>query len=46
MMGIKEDLLRWFISFFIVVLGSGVNIPLEFNKQLPKKMHKPIIRKL
>ena len=26
-------------------IGSGVNIPLEFNKQLTKKLHKPIIRK-
>ena len=25
--------------------GSGVNIPLEFNEQLTKKLHKPIIRK-
>ena len=25
--------------------GSGVNIPLEFNKQLAKELHKPIIRK-
>ena len=23
---------------------SGVNIPLEFNKQLAKELHKPIIR--
>ena len=28
------------------VSGSGVNIPLEFNKQLAKELHKPIIRKL
>ena len=26
--------------------GSGVNIPLEFNEQLAKELHKPIIRKL
>ena len=26
-------------------IGSGVNIPLEFNEQLTKKLHKPIIRK-
>ena len=26
------------------VSGSGVNIPLEFNKQLAKELHKPIIR--
>ena len=25
--------------------GSGVNIPSEFNKQLAKELHKPIIRK-
>ena len=25
--------------------GSGVNIPLEFNEQLVKELHKPIIRK-
>ena len=25
--------------------GSGVNIPLEFNKQLAKELHKPIIIK-
>ena len=24
--------------------GSGVNIPLEFNEQLAKELHKPIIR--
>ena len=28
------------------VSGSGVNIPLEFNKQLAKELQKPIIRKL
>ena len=26
--------------------GGGVNIPLEFNKQLAKELNKPIIRKL
>ena len=26
--------------------GSSVNIPLEFNEQLAKELHKPIIRKL
>ena len=26
--------------------GGGVNMPLEFNKQLAKELHKPIIRKL
>ena len=25
--------------------SSGVNIPLEFNEQLAKELHKPIIRK-
>ena len=25
--------------------GSGVNMPLEFNEQLAKELHKPIIRK-
>ena len=24
---------------------SGVNIPLEFNEQLAKELHKPIIKK-
>ena len=27
------------------VSGSGINIPLEFNKQLVKELYKPIIRK-
>ena len=27
------------------VSDSGVNIPLEFNEQLAKELHKPIIRK-
>ena len=26
--------------------GSGVNIPLEFNEQLAKELHKPIIKKI
>ena len=26
--------------------GGGVNIPLDFNEQLAKELHKPIIRKL
>ena len=26
--------------------GSDVNIPLEFNEQLAKQLHKPIIRKI
>ena len=25
--------------------GSGVNVPLEFNEQLAKELHKPIIKK-
>ena len=25
--------------------GSGVNVPLEFNEQLAKELHKPVIRK-
>ena len=46
MMDIKEDLLLWFISFFDKKLkGNGVNIPLEFNEQIAKKLRKPIIRK-
>ena len=46
-MDIKEDLLLWFIIFFDKKsTGGGVNIPLEFNKQLAKELHKPIIRKL
>ena len=28
------------------VSGGGVNIPLEFNEQLAKELHKPIIKKL
>ena len=27
------------------VSGSGVNIPLKFNEQLAKELHKPVIRK-
>ena len=43
---IKEGLLLWFIIFFNKKLkGSGVNIPLEFNEELAKELHKPIIRK-
>ena len=26
--------------------GSGANIPLEFNEQLAKELHKPLIRNL
>ena len=38
MMDIKEDLLLWFT-------GIDVNVPLDFNEQLAKELHKPIIRK-
>ena len=31
--------------FDIKLTGSGVNVPLEFNEQLAKELHKPIIRK-
>ena len=45
-MDIKEKLLRWFRKFFHKKSkGCGVNIPLEFNEQLAKELHKPIIRK-
>ena len=47
-MDIKEDLLLWLNSASLTdksVSGSGVNIPLEFNKQLAKESHKLIIRK-
>ena len=27
-------------------IGSGVNIPLEFNQQLAKQLHKTVIKKL
>ena len=45
-MGIKEDLLFMVYNFFDKKsAGSGVNIPLEFNKQFAKELHKPVIRK-
>ena len=44
MMDIKEDLLLWFINFDKKSSGSGLNIPLQFNEQLAKELHKPIIR--
>ena len=45
-MDIKEDLLLWFIYFLIKnPQVACVNIPLEFNEQLAKELHKPIIRK-
>ena len=28
-----------------ISVGSGVNAPLEFNEQLAKELHKPIIKK-
>ena len=46
MMGIKEDLLLWFKRFLIKSWKvTSVNIPLEFNEQLAKELHKAIIRK-
>ena len=46
-MDIKEELLLWFIHFFDKnSTVSGVNIPLEFNEQLVKELHKSIIKKL
>ena len=46
MIDIKEVLLLWFIIFFDKKSADGsVNIPLEFNEQLAKELHKPIIRK-
>ena len=46
MMGIKEDLLLWFTRFLIKSWkATSVNIPLEFNEQLAKELHKAIIRK-
>ena len=47
MTDMKEDLLLWFIYFFNKKSkGSGINIPLEFNEQLVKELHKPIMRNL
>ena len=47
MNGIKEDFLLWFINFFDKKsTGSSVNTPLEFNEQLAKELHKPVIRNL
>ena len=45
-MDIKEDLVLWFTDFCDKSSkgGGGVNIPLEFNEQLAKELHKPIIR--
>ena len=44
MMDIKEGLILWFTNILINSRG-GVNIPLEFNEQLAKELHKSIIRK-
>ena len=48
MMDIKEGLLLWLASTLTnkTISGSGVNILSEFNEQLAKELHKPIIRKL
>ena len=45
MIGIKQCLTLWFTRFFKKKsAGGGVNIPLEFNEQLTKGLHKPIIK--
>ena len=44
MMGIKEDLLIAYKFLDKKSKGSGVTIPLEFNQQLAKELHKPVIR--
>ena len=45
--GYKEGLACMVYKFFDkTTKGSGANIPLEFNEQLAKNLHKPIIRKL
>ena len=44
--GYQRGLVSRVYKFFDKKLkGSGVNIPLEFNEQLAKELHKPIIRK-
>ena len=44
--GYQRGLASMVYKFFDKKLkGSGVNIPLEFNEQLAKELHKPIIRK-
>ena len=35
-----------FFLYINLSTGSGVNIPLKFNEQLAKELHKPIIRNL
>ena len=43
--GYQRGLASMVYKFFDKKLkGSGVNIPLEFNEQLGKELHKPIIR--
>ena len=34
-----------FFLYINLSTGSGVNIPLKFNEQLSKELHKPIIRR-
>ena len=47
MMGIKEDLLLWFINFFDKTsTGSGVNIRSEFNKQLAEEFTNQLLENL
>ena len=44
--GYQRGLASMVYKFFIKKsAGSGVNTPLEFNDQLAKELHKPIIRK-
>ena len=46
-MDIKEVLLLWFITFCDKkTSGSGVNNEIKQNQELPKELHKPIIKKL
>ena len=44
--GYQRGLISMVYKFFDKKLtGGGVNIPSEFNKQLAKELHKPIIKK-
>ena len=44
--GYQRGLASTVYTFFDKTLtGSGVNIPSEFNEQLAKELHKPIIKK-
>ena len=44
--GYQRGLVSMVYNFFDnKFTGSGVNMPLEFNEQLTKELHKPIIRK-